>query len=144
LEATWILVADGARARVFRVERPRGPLIEEASYTHPEERLPEHELASDDPGRVRGAGGRQHAFGPDESLHRQEAGRFAAELARRLREGREKDRFRRLYLVAEPRFLGQLRDARDAGTAERVVGEFDKDLAGHDAKAIREHLPERL
>ena len=145
MQATWILVADAARARVFRIERPRGPLIEEQDFVHPEERLPEHELGSDGHGRVRGPGGRQHSLGPDEgALREREAGRFADELVVALREGREGDRFRRLYVVAPPRFLGVLRCRLDAATAERVVAEFDKDLVRHDAASIRRHLPERL
>lgn len=73
MEPTWILVADAARARLFRIERPRGPLIEEADFVHPGERLPEHELGGDDPGRVRGPGGCQHAPGPDEGKRVHEA-----------------------------------------------------------------------
>jgi len=57
MEATWVLVADGARARVFSVDRARGPLNEEADFVHPEKRLPERELVTDNPGCSRGPGG---------------------------------------------------------------------------------------
>jgi hypothetical protein len=66
MEATWVLVADGARARVFSVDRARGPLNEEADFVHPEERLPERELVTDKPGRSRGPGGPQHAVGRED------------------------------------------------------------------------------
>lgn len=141
---TWILVADAARARQFRIERPRGPLIEEADFVHPEERLPERELGTDDPGRVRAPGGQRHALGRDEAKRVHEAERFAAELAKHLRAGREQGRFRRLYLVAAPHFLGALRREIDEHTAELIVASFDKDLVGLDAADIRRHLPERL
>lgn len=144
MEPTWILVADGARARLFRVERPRGPLIEEADFVHPEERLPERELGSDDPGRAAGPGGRRQALGPDEGRRQHEAQRFAAELAHHLRAGREQGRFRRLYLAAAPHFLGALRRALDEHTAALIVESYDKDLVRHDATDIREHLPYRL
>lgn len=144
MESTWVLVADAARARQFRVERPRGPLIEESDLVHPEERLQERELGSDDPGRVRGPGGRQHALGGEDTKRETEATRFAAEIAAFLREAREADRFRRLYLAASPHFLGALRQALDAGTAERIVETWDKDFVGMRTDEIRRHLPERL
>lgn len=144
MESTWILVADAARARQFRVERPRGPLIEEAGLVHPEERLPERELGADDPGRVRGPGGRRHALGGEDGRHETEAVRFAAEVADFLREAREADRFRRLYLAASPHFLGALRRALDADTAARIVETRDKDFVGMRADEIRRHLPDRL
>ena len=144
METTWILVADAARARLFRVERPRGELIEEADFVHPEERLPEHELGADEPGRVRGPGGKQHSWGPDEGLREREAGVFATELARHLRAAREQGRFRRLYLVAAPHFLGVLRQELDEHTRALVVDSFDKDLVRHTERDIRAHLPERL
>ncbi|MEF8833943.1 MAG: host attachment protein [Halofilum sp. (in: g-proteobacteria)] len=144
MESTWILVADAARARQFRVERPRGPLIEEAGLVHPEERLPERELATDDPGRARGPGGQQHALGRRDVKRETEAARFAGEVADFLREAREADRFRRLYLAASPHFLGALRQEIDAETAARIVNTWDKDLVGKRADEIRKHLPERL
>lgn len=144
MESTWILVADAARARQFRVERPRGPLIEEADLVHPEERLSERELGADDPGRVRGPGGRQHALGAEDGKHEHEAARFAAEVADFLRKAREADRFRRLYLAASPHFLGALRHELDADTAARIVETWDKDFVGMRADEIRKHLPERL
>ncbi|MDZ7749219.1 MAG: host attachment protein [Halofilum sp. (in: g-proteobacteria)] len=144
MEPTWILVADEARARLFRVERPRGPLLEEADFVNPEERLPEHELGADEPGRVRGPGGKQHSYGPDAGMRAHEAERFAGELAKHLRQGREQGRFRRLYLAAAPHFLGALRHALDQHTAALVVDSYDKDLVRHTAEDIRGHLPYRL
>ncbi|MDX1609211.1 MAG: host attachment protein [Halofilum sp. (in: g-proteobacteria)] len=144
MEPTWILVADEARARLFRVERPRGPLIEEADFVNPEERLPEHELGADEPGRVRGRGGRQHALGGEDGRREHEAERYADDLASHLRAGREQGRYRRLYLVAAPRFLGTLRRRVDEQTLALVVDSLDKDLVRQDADGIRKHLPYRL
>lgn len=144
MEQTWILVADAARARLFCVDRPRGPLEELADFANPAERLPEHELGADDPGRVRGPGGTQHAYGRDEGLRMQEERRFAQDLAKHLRAAREQGRFRRLYLVAAPQMLGILREVLDEHTSALVVASFDKDLVRHAVEDIRGHLPERL
>lgn len=144
MEPTWILVADAARARLFRAEGPRGPLTEETDFVNPAERLPEHELGSDEPGRVQGRGGKQHAYGTVEGPRAHEVARFADQLAKHLRAGREQGQFRRLYLVAAPHFLGVLRHELDEQTAALVVESYDKDLVRHDTDDIRDHLPYRL
>ena len=144
MEATWIVIADAARARQFRVERPRGPLIEEQDFVHPEERLAESELGSDDPGRVRGPAGHQHTLGSQDVKRTTEEQRFAREVAAALREGRDKGRYRRLYLAASPHFLGALRRELDDATSACIVATRDKDLVGMRADEIRRHLPERL
>jgi protein required for attachment to host cells len=86
----------------------------------------------------------QHSLGPDEGLKEKEAGRFAHDLAHHLRAGREQGRFRRLYVVAPPHFLGVLRQHVDEHTLALVIESFDKDLVRHGAEDIRKHLPERL
>lgn len=144
MEPTWILVADAARARLFTVERPRGPLLEQADFVNPVERLREREIASDDRGRVVAPAGGRHAFGDDKSAKDEYARRFAGELAEHLKQGRTRDEYRRLYLVADPRFLGELRAQLDAPTERLVVAAIDKEISRRDPAAIRRHLPERL
>jgi len=141
---TWVLVADEARARLFRAESRIGPLEEDHDFVNPAERLPEHELGADAPGRVVGPGGRQHAFGGDDGMREHESERFAAELTRRLKKGREHGEYERLYLVAPPKFLGALRKSLDAQTAALLVDSLDKDIVRKEAGEIRGHLPKRL
>ena len=144
MASTWILVADEARARLFRADRRTGPLEEDLDFVNPAERLPEHELGADEPGRGVGPGGRQHTFGGEDGMREHESGRFAAELAERLRKGREHGHYERLYLVAAPRFLGTLRKALDEQTAAMVVDAIDKDVVRNKPDEIRAHLPHRL
>ena len=144
METTWILVADEARARLFRAARRTGPLEEQSDFVNPVERLPEHELGADEPGRVVGGGGRQHSYGRDEGMREHESQRFAAELVEHLRKGREQRQYQRLYLVAAPRFLGILRKALDEQTAALVVDTLDKDIVRKRTDDIRRHLPKRL
>lgn len=144
MEPTWILVADAARARLFTVERPRGPLQEIADFVNPAERLRERDIDTDDRGRVAAPGGGRHAVGDDKSPKAEYARRFADELAQYLKHGRLRDEYRRLYLVADPRFLGELRAALDAPTGRLVVAALDKDISRREPADIRRHLPERL
>jgi hypothetical protein len=57
---TWIMVADGAKARLFAYEKIGGPLRPIRWMEHPDSRLPGHAIASDAKGRFpdRGPGGR--------------------------------------------------------------------------------------
>lgn len=144
MEPTWILVADAARARLFTVERPRGPLQELADFVNPAERLQERELTTDDPGRFTAPGGSRHAVGEARRTKDEYARRFADELAGYLRHARTRDEYRRLYLVADPRFLGTLREQLDEPTQRLVVAAIDKEISARDPAAIRRHLPERL
>lgn len=145
MEATWILVADEARARLFTVDRPRGPLREQEDLVNPPERLPEHELGSDEPGRGSSggpAGG--HRLEPQESIRETYSRTFARDIAQKLKQARVQGEMQRLYLVAAPQFLGALRSALDRSTGSCVVQSLNKDLVSHRADDIRGHLPERL
>ncbi len=144
MDKTWILVADAARARLFTVERPRGPLTELDDFVNPVERLREREIEADDRGRGAAPDGGRHAFGDDKDPKAEYARRFAHELAERLKEGRSQGEFKRLYLVADPRFLGELRGQLDDQTERLVVSTLDKEISRLDAGQIRRYLPERL
>lgn len=144
MERTWILVADAARARLFTVERPRGPLTELNDFVNPMERLHEGEMHSDDRGRISAPGGSRHAFGDDKDPKAEYARRFARELADHLKDRHSQGEFKRLYLVADPKFLGELRDHIDGPTERCVVSAIDKDISRLDPGDIRRHLPDRL
>ncbi len=144
MEPTWILVADSARARLFSVDRPRGPLTEHADYVNPADRLREQDLRSDAPGRGIGRGGGRFAMGGDTGAKDQEAARFARHLADVLQKGRTAHEFVRLYLMASPNFLGALREVMDPATAACVVASYAKDVVREQAAGIRKHLPYRL
>jgi protein required for attachment to host cells len=129
---TWILVAHEAGARVFENHGPgRGlDLIEEVEHAAGRER--DSELASDRPGRSfrkNSADPRRASIPPSEGPHDRAVASFARELANKLRQARVQNQYRRLVLVAPPRFLGLLRSSLDDPTAQLVVGSLPKDLA---------------
>lgn len=144
MDPTWILVADRSRARLFTVERPRGPLLEVSSHDNPEARSHERDLVTDKPGRESDAGGPGRSAFEGPSAKEGAAERFARELAAMLEKGREAGSFKRLYLVAAPHFLGTLREVLDAVTYAKVEQEIAKDVVHESADRIRKHLPERL
>jgi protein required for attachment to host cells len=141
MSATWILVADSSRAKLFSVDKALAPLQEIEHFTHPQCRAKNRDLTSDRQGR---SSDNLRTMDYDVDPKRQEAITFAKELSERLRNGRHRGLFRKLYIAAAPSFLGMLRDKLDAQTAQLVAAEVNKDLTQLDAVAIRRHLPERL
>lgn len=141
----WIVVADSARARIFSVASASAPLNPMEQLVHPEARLHDKDMKSDRPGRAfdsHGAG--RHATGTPVSPKEQESIRFAKTIAEHLDQGRINNRFKRLALVADPRFLGHIRKSISDEVEKLVTLEIDKDLSKAEDGDIREHLPERL
>jgi protein required for attachment to host cells len=140
---TWVVVADRARARFFRIESPKGPLTEVDELTDPTGRLPGRELETDGAGRAFDSAGRgRHAMEKPTSLKTQQAHRFAVAVGRHLDDACHRGDFDTLLIVAAPAFLGQLRAQLSPDTAKRVSREFDKDLTSFEPADIRAHLPE--
>ncbi len=76
----------------------------------------------------------------EEMPHEHDAHDFARELSGLLRAARLDNRFGRLVLVAEPGFLGMLRDALDGPTADMVTGTVGKDLGQIPDREVASHL----
>lgn len=146
IERIWVVVADSARARLFRSEHANGELTEVRDFLNPEARMAPHELVSDREGRVSVGGdtARRHGVGDDDVTQPTLRRRFAAAIADELGRLRCKGELTRCYLVAEPKVLGELRTALDAATAECVAGTISAGLVKHSVKDIRQSLPYRL
>lgn len=141
----WVLAADNTRARVFATDKRNGELAELFDLVNPEARLHERELTSDLSGRTGNtATGKTHSYGPDEKHKPRALEDFARDVARRLEEARAKKEFGRLYIVADPSFLGLLRRALDDDTRKLVAGEVDKNLTRGSVKQVRGALPDFL
>lgn len=124
---TWILVADGGRARVLRLH---GNKLEPAL---PEDfagaNVPSREINSDRPGRTfdsHGAG--RHAIEPREDPKQAEETSFVRDVAATIETHAKAQAFERLIVVADPRSLGVLRAAFGPKTRERIKDEIAKDL----------------
>ncbi len=115
---TWILIADGARARILLNEGPGKGLKPALDHEFATVHAPTRELGSDRPGRVHDRfGPGRHAMEPPADWHEYEKQTFAAEIARLLEEEAQKGSFDRLVVVAPPKTLGELR--RTLGRAAR-------------------------
>lgn len=141
MTTTWILVAHRGGARLFEHSGPgKGlQLVEEIS--HPQGRLKNGDINSDKPGRAFDKfGGGRHSMSKEHEPKEQVAIQFAKQLAETLDRGRTGGHYGKLVLVAEPRFLGELRAALPPHTAALVSAAVDKDLGGIGNHEIAGHL----
>lgn len=138
---SWILIANRTGARIIDKQGLELSLVE--SISHAQGRLRDRETDSDRQGRsFNRTGGMRHAYAAPESTHEHDAKSFARELAEKLRQHRMAGRYERLVLIAEPHFLGLLRQALDDVTARLVVASLAKDLSEIPIHDLAPYLPE--
>lgn len=128
MPSTWILVADGARARIL-AEDPAGDLAEVRCFSNPEGRAHGRDLTTEGPPTVHeSVGNSRHAIEPHTTARAKASDRFARELGDELRRGRNERLFERLVIVAPPRFLGCLHRALDPALRASIAEELPLDL----------------
>jgi protein required for attachment to host cells len=137
---TWILVADEARARLFEGTAMDGELIEVADFAHPEAHHPEARARDRLPRVQESATTSRHSIAPRITAKDKEADEFARGLSDILNEGRVQHQYKRLVLIAAPRFLGRMRAMLDPEVAKLVSHTADKDITKASIDAIREEL----
>ena len=138
---TWILIADGARARIFANRGPGKGISPVEGGVFKSDHAPNRELASDRPGRTfESADVTRHAIEPAQDPHRELKRAFAAQLAAYIEERLAENAFSRLVLVAPPVTLGDLRAALSQPVRERVSAELDNDLTNTPVEELPKHL----
>ena len=141
----WVVVVDSVQARVFSAESPLGALSEAGNLVHGEGRLRRQDLVSDDGGRAYDSqGSGRHAMEPKTDARTQEQLNFALEINQFLQSQCQAGAYRRLFLVAPPAMMGQLRERLSKQLQSLVVGTLNKNLAHLSPADIRGHLPEKL
>lgn len=142
MKTTWVVVANSTLARIFAAENNK-ELKEVAILEHPESRMHARDLVSDRPGRgYESANPSRHAIEPKTSPQKNEFSLFAKDIAEHLEQARKDGHFNNLYIIANPAFLGILRQTvGKTATARTLAGEVDKDVTHLSPSQIREHLP---
>lgn len=142
MTATWILVADSVRARIFTPIKQGQALEQVQEWQHPSSRVHEHDLTTDKPGRTfdsQGPG--RHAMSESVSPKDHEAWKLCKQVSDEIETARAQGRFDRLVLVAAPSFLGELRKTLSEQSMRLVQGALDKNLSKMDAHQLIKHLP---
>lgn len=140
-QETWILVANGSLAKIFKIEK-NSILTEIAEIQHPESRQKELDLVSSKPGRTFASMGTgvRHAYERPHTQKNTELHIFAKTLADYLDAARTKGDFSRLYLAANPQFLGILRQSLSTNTHDLIAGQVDKDMTHLSSAEILAHI----
>jgi protein required for attachment to host cells len=126
-KTTWMVVADGARGRVFLVDR--GELRPALDHDFVADMTPSHERWADRAGRMdesHGSGG-SHMEAPDPKEHAKQ--KLSKDIADALEHARTTNAVDELILVAPPKFLGYLRGELTPACRQLVKAEHGKDLS---------------
>lgn len=126
---TWVVVADGARARLFANEHPGAGLQPLADGVLEGSRALDSEIGTDEPGRsFESVGGHRHATEPRTSPHEAAEVAFLKTVAERMEAGLAAHAFDRAVVVAAPKALGTLRAVVSPALAAVIPDTVPKDL----------------
>jgi protein required for attachment to host cells len=142
----WVVVADGARARILNADREARRLVTVSELASEAARHKTSDLVSDRQGRAFESGdpGRRSGMEPRTDPQRHEQAEFARHVAEELKRAALAQRYDALCLVAAPRALGDLRAHLASEVEALVVKELDRDLTNLDEPQLARHLAEEL
>jgi len=126
MSITWIMVANASQAKLFSNSGPHKGLTLIKELLHPESREKTSNLVSDRSGANAGTGHGAFLQATDPKHH--EAERFAQELTRELEEGRVRNAYDRLILVASAPFMGAGQQPSARAGKEQAIGKHRKGL----------------
>jgi protein required for attachment to host cells len=125
---TWVVVADGTQARLFHNVGKHDAL-----------KLKQNDLITADADDAQGQGPSGHR--PIESSPEQtDEATFAKQLAHRLNAAALKQEFEHLFLIADPKTMGEIRPQLHGETSKRISGELTKTLTNSTLEDIEKIL----
>jgi protein required for attachment to host cells len=138
---TWVLIADGARARILENDGPNHGLTAIEGLEFQADHSATHDLVPDREGRSFSSHGHgRSAIDARSDPHRDLETKFAHQLADVLAQGLEQKSYDRLIIVASPVTLGDLRTAISEQVHALVVGEVAQDLTKIPNSEVANHL----
>jgi protein required for attachment to host cells len=138
---TWVLLADGAQAKVFSHSGPGTGLSPVEDLLIEEEPLKASDIMADKQGRAfssvgQGRSGYEYSTDPVEAREANFVKRLAEQLDRKYQESA----FGRLIIAAAPTALGDLRQAMSERLKDAVVAEEPKDLTNMPTPQLERHF----
>jgi protein required for attachment to host cells len=139
-KVTWILIADGATAKVFEHHGPGKGLHAVDDLMFAQTPLKAGEIMADRPGRSfqSFSNGRSAMESPDPVAVRER--RFVETVAEELERKHQQRAFDQLIVVAAPTALGDLRPALSKGLRDTIVAELPKDLTNLPTAQLGQHF----
>jgi protein required for attachment to host cells len=142
---TWILIADGARARVLENDGPGKGLIAIDRLVLHGDHAATHDIVDDREGRTHSSHGpRRSAIDANTNPHRELKRTFAHQLADVLADELDASSYEHLVIVAAPVTLGDLRKVLAPKVAAKITGEVSKDLTKIPNSDVAHHLEDVL
>lgn len=142
---TWILIADGARARIVANDGPNKGVRQVDGADFRAEHPASGELTSDRPGRTfDSAGDARHAMEPGTDPHREAKKAFATDVAAYLHGEAMNKSYDRLIIFAPAKSLGDLRSAMSDPVCSLISAEKAKDLTHVPNDQLSRHLSDVL
>lgn len=123
MSTTWVMVANGSRARLFESRHREEPLHQLGSFANPGEMPIERQ-----------------AVEPYIAWREEHAARFARALLAALGHGLARHRFERLIFVAPTQFLDMMRLYCDRSLRNCVVGEIQHDFTMLGSTEVHERV----
>ncbi len=118
----WVAVADGGSYRIFSCDKLGGKLKLVFKGENPDQSTPTSDLGSERPGRSRaGPGQGRHALQNKVDWHNEAERNFARDLGARLKDRFLKKSFDKLFVVAPPKTLGEIRDRLPLTTWAKAI-----------------------
>ena|SRR5436190_15541309 len=125
---TWVLVADGTRARIF-VKRFKS-LNNAFGRDFVADNLRDSEIYMDKPGRAyETANPIRHAYQPRTDWHEYQKQIFAKEICTILEKANETSDFDELIIISPPKMLGDIRSYLGKQVVTKITAEIPKDVS---------------
>ena len=141
MTTTWILSANRSNANLFESNWPGKSMRRLQDIPHPQGKMQNQDIDTDKPGRVFDSfGNGRHSTSPKQEPTEHIAQQFALDLAEMLNKGRLTHAYDKLVLIAEPKFLGLLRDALDKNTESLVTQTVNKELLDVKEEDLAQYL----
>lgn len=142
---TWIIVADGAHARLFVNEGVGKGVHELKDRAFVGSRKQNQEIQADRPGRTFDSAGQgRHAIEPRTDPQQHQEREFVREVVEWIAAEPQAARFDRLVLIAAPHALGDLRALMPKTLADKVTAEIPKNLTRARAREVESQLADVL
>lgn len=142
---TWILIADGARARIVKNAGPGRGVEADPNLVFRSEHRKLQEIMADRPGRAfDSVGSGRHAMTHGADAVREDERHFLQSLAKRLEREAVAGAYDRVILVAPPRALGDLRPFLSKPVRSRIHEEIAKDLTQLPNDQLADHLGDTI
>ena len=144
-KVTWILLADGATAKVFEYRGPGEGLRAVDDLMFDQTPLKAGEIVTDRPGRsFSSVGHGRSAIEPSSDPVQVRERRFVEHVAQVLERRHQEKAFDRLIVAAAPTALGDLRPAFSKSLRDVITAEIPKDLTNLPTPQLEKHFADLL